>query len=89
MTCGGTWKPIEGSATITLQTSTRKVVQAKVDLQGAYGNGSWHTGVVKSTLESFSCRSEDYVKTIAALFDAPTVKVVKGSISKGAFIKAP
>lgn len=89
LSCGGTWKPIEGSATLTLQTSTRKVVQVKVDLAGAYGNGSWHTGVVKSTLDSFSCQSEEYVKTVAALFDASSVKVVKGSISKGAFTKTP
>lgn len=89
MTCGGTWQAIDGEASLTLQISTRKVVQAKVRLEGAYGNGSWHSGVVKSTLESFSCQSEEFVKTIAALFDAPGVKVVKGTIAKGAFTKTP
>lgn len=89
LACGGTWRPIEGEASLTIQTSTRKIVQVKLRLEGAYGNGSWHTGVVKSTLESFSCESEEYTRTVSALFDGASVRAVKGVISKAVFTKAP
>lgn len=87
LTCGGTWQAIDGEASLTLRISTRKVVQAKVRLDGAYGNGSWHSGVVKSSLENFSCQSEEFTKTIAALFDSASVRTVKGAITKGVFMK--
>lgn len=89
MTCGGTWQPVAGESSLTIQTSTQKVVQARVRLEGAYGNGTWHSGIVKNTLESFACENADYMRSIAPLFDAPSVQTVRGSIARGAFTKTP
>ena len=89
MTCGGTWQPILGEASITIQRSTLKAVQARVRLEGAYGNGQWHSGIVKKVLESFSCESSEYANLISVLFDGPSVRTVKGTLVKGVFTKAP
>jgi hypothetical protein len=88
MTCGGTWQPVDGSATVTIQVSTGKAVYARVKLDGAYGNGRWHTGFIKSQLEAFTCAGSTYEVDVVPLFTKKDASTVKGTISKEAFTKS-
>jgi len=89
MSCGGAWQSVQGEATVTIQVTTGKAVYARVKLDGAYGNGTWHSGVVKSTLEQFTCASSNYESDIVPLFAKKDATSVKGTIAKGAFTKSP
>lgn len=88
MRCGGTWEPVQGEASLTLHRASGKVVQARVKLDGAYSNGSLHSGIIKKPIESFSCQGADYAAAAAAL-DGGATKTVRGTLQRGRFTAAP
>lgn len=88
MSCGGTWQPVAGEASLTLHVPTGKAVRARVKLDGAYSNGVLHSGIVKKPIGAFTCEGADY-PAAAALLDGGSARKVKGTLSRGTFTAAP
>lgn len=88
MSCGGTWAPVQGEASLTLHRPSGRAVRARVKLDGAYSNGSLHSGIIKKPIEAFTCEGADGGAAAAAL-DGGSAKTVRGTLSRGVFTPAP
>lgn len=86
MSCGGTWAPVQAEASLTLHRASGRAVRARVKLDGAYSNGSLHSGIIKKPIEAFTCEGADNAAAAAALGGA---KTVRGTLSRGVFTPAP
>lgn len=88
MSCGGTWQPVQGEASLILHRASGRAVRARVKLDGAYSNGALHSGIIKKPIEAFTCEGAES-GAAAALLDGGSARKVKGTLSRGTFTAAP
>lgn len=83
MKCGGRWSIADGQAELIFKRSTKRLVHAKVLLDGARGVPKVHSGPVKYRVKDFDCRGAEYEAATAAL--AAVKPSAIGTIDGGRF----